>query len=131
MYLLPWRARRLMGQLAADCALLEELRVMDYSLLLGVHFRNSGWTSSPPVTDRVRASSPNSPLKTHPQAPCAPGGCLGAPLDLLFPLKPHLQAPCAPGGCLGAPLGLLFPLTAPAGTLRSCVTGRGCCTTPV
>ena len=45
-----------MGQLAADCALLEELRVMDYSLLLGVHFRNTGWTSSPPATDRARPS---------------------------------------------------------------------------
>ena len=43
-----------MAQLAADCALLEELRVMDYSLLLGVHCRTGGWTSSPPVTDRVR-----------------------------------------------------------------------------
>ncbi|CAL8463328.1 g2862 [Coccomyxa elongata] len=43
---------RLMDQLAADCALLEELRVMDYSLLLGVHYRSTGWMSSPPVTDK-------------------------------------------------------------------------------
>ncbi len=42
-----------MDQLAADCALLEELRVMDYSLLLGVHYRSTGWMSSPPVTDKV------------------------------------------------------------------------------
>ena len=47
--------RRLMTQLAADCALLEELRVMDYSLLLGIHSRSSGWTSSPHATDRVSA----------------------------------------------------------------------------
>ncbi|EIE18182.1 PIP5K-domain-containing protein [Coccomyxa subellipsoidea C-169] len=43
---------RLMDQLAADCALLEELRVMDYSLLLGVHYRSTGWASSPPATDK-------------------------------------------------------------------------------
>ena len=49
-------ARRLMTQLAADCSLLEELRVMDYSLLLGIHARSSGWTSSPHATDRVSAS---------------------------------------------------------------------------
>ena len=50
------RARRLMTQLAADCALLEELRVMDYSLLLGIHARSGGWTSSPHATDRASAS---------------------------------------------------------------------------
>ncbi len=42
-----------MTQLAADCALLEELRVMDYSLLLGIHSRSTGWLSSPHATDRV------------------------------------------------------------------------------
>ena len=48
-------ARRLFAQLAADCALLEELRVMDYSLLLGVHSRSAeGYTSTELVTDRVR-----------------------------------------------------------------------------
>ena len=44
---------RLMTQLAADCALLEELRVMDYSLLLGIHSRSTGWLSSPHATDKV------------------------------------------------------------------------------
>lgn len=54
-------ARRLFAQLAADCALLEELRVMDYSLLLGVHSRSAeGYTSTELVTDRVR----------FPLAPC-------------------------------------------------------------
>ncbi|DBA84719.1 hypothetical protein WJX77_004824 [Trebouxia sp. C0004] len=43
---------RLMKQLAADCALMEELRVMDYSLLLGVHYRSPGYASSPQVTDK-------------------------------------------------------------------------------
>lgn len=61
--------RRLMTQLAADCALLEELRVMDYSLLLGVHSRSTGWMSSPHATDRVRP-----PLLMHnsavPDPPC-------------------------------------------------------------
>ncbi|KAK9815279.1 hypothetical protein WJX72_000998 [[Myrmecia] bisecta] len=43
---------RLMWQLQQDCALLEDLKVMDYSLLLGVHHRSGGYTSSPPATDR-------------------------------------------------------------------------------
>ncbi|KAA6423973.1 MAG: phosphatidylinositol-4-phosphate 5-kinase, partial [Trebouxia sp. A1-2] len=47
---------RLMKQLAADCALMEELRVMDYSLLLGVHYRSPGYASSPQVTDKAVAS---------------------------------------------------------------------------
>ena len=43
-----------MAQLAADCTLLEELRVMDYSLLLGVHIRSAGgYASSPLPTDKV------------------------------------------------------------------------------
>ena len=46
-------ACRLTKQLAHDCALLEELRVIDYSLLLGVHYRSPGYASSPQVTDRV------------------------------------------------------------------------------
>lgn len=51
--------RRLMAQLAADCALLEELRVMDYSLLLGVHSRSAeGYTSAELITDRVRRPGP-------------------------------------------------------------------------
>lgn len=45
-----------MTQLKADCALLEELRVMDYSLLLGIHSRSTGWLSSPHATDKVHAS---------------------------------------------------------------------------
>ncbi len=45
-----------MKQLAADCALMEELRVMDYSLLLGVHYRSPGYASSPQVTDKVNPS---------------------------------------------------------------------------
>ena len=42
-----------MKQMAADCKLMEELRVMDYSLLLGVHYRSPGYTSSPQVTDKA------------------------------------------------------------------------------
>ena len=30
---------------------------MDYSLLLGIHARSTGWMSSPHATDRVRAST--------------------------------------------------------------------------
>lgn len=33
---------QLMGQLGRDCALLESLHVMDYSLLLGIHFLSWG-----------------------------------------------------------------------------------------
>lgn len=43
---------RLQWQLAQDCKLLEQLKVMDYSLLLGVTMCNPGYGSSPP-TDRV------------------------------------------------------------------------------
>ena len=35
------------------CKLMEELRVMDYSLLLGVHYLSPGYTSSPQVTDKA------------------------------------------------------------------------------
>jgi len=38
---------RLKAQLAADCDLLARVNVMDYSLLLGVHFRNRGKGSRP------------------------------------------------------------------------------------
>ena len=34
-----WKAK-FMAQLETDCWLLEQLRVMDYSLLLGIHFRS-------------------------------------------------------------------------------------------
>lgn len=50
---------RLTEQLAADCQLLEALRVMDYSLLLGVHYRG-GPHATPVNTDRV--CSPAAPL---------------------------------------------------------------------
>ena len=44
---------RLAGQLKEDCRLLEELRVMDYSLLLGIHFRSPDYGSTPQATDKV------------------------------------------------------------------------------
>ena len=47
-----------MTQLKRDCELLEELRVMDYSLLLGIHYRNPGYASSPPATDKVKLALP-------------------------------------------------------------------------
>lgn len=48
-------ARRFERQLRADCALLEALRVMDYSLLLGIHSRSGGGLASTPQhTDAVR-----------------------------------------------------------------------------
>ena len=45
---------RLLDQMAADCSFLEDSRVMDYSLLLGVHYRSYGDTSASPInTDKV------------------------------------------------------------------------------
>ena len=44
---------RLTEQLEADCGLLESLRVMDYSLLLGIHYRGGGHHLTPLTTDRV------------------------------------------------------------------------------
>lgn len=48
---LTWGGR-LAWQLQKDCQLLEELRVMDYSLLLGLHFRSPDYGSTPHA-DRV------------------------------------------------------------------------------
>ena len=48
---------RLAGQLREDCRLLEELRVMDYSLLLGIHFRSPDYGSTPQATDKVSMPS--------------------------------------------------------------------------
>ena len=48
---------RLTEQLEADCALLESLRVMDYSLLLGIHYRSGGHHLTPLTTDRVSHGS--------------------------------------------------------------------------
>jgi Phosphatidylinositol-4-phosphate 5-Kinase len=51
----PPLRRRFERQLRADCALLEALRVMDYSLLLGIHSRSGGGLASTPQhTDAVR-----------------------------------------------------------------------------
>lgn len=48
------RGGRFTEQLEADCALLESLRVMDYSLLLGVHSRSGGFlAASMPLADKV------------------------------------------------------------------------------
>lgn len=44
---------RLIDQLRQDCSFLEGMHVMDYSLLLGVHYRSHGDTSASPInTDR-------------------------------------------------------------------------------
>lgn len=45
---------RLAGQLAADALFLEDIHVMDYSLLMGVHVKSFGETSASPLnTDKV------------------------------------------------------------------------------
>ena len=52
--------RRVMLQLSHDCGFLEDIRVMDYSLLLGVHCpRTAGDTSAASAnnTDKVRGLS--------------------------------------------------------------------------
>jgi len=48
-----WRDH-LLNQLEIDCRLLEELQVMDYSLLLGVHYRDND--SGPPQVERPLAN---------------------------------------------------------------------------
>ncbi len=79
---------RLMDQLAADCALLEELRVMDYSLLLGVHYRSTGWMSSPPVTDKV----PKHCTLAHlPFCTCCAMHCMSSLLTSLLGIPPKVQ----------------------------------------
>ena len=47
--------RSLLAQLAADCSFLEDIHVMDYSLLMGVHCKSFGETSASPLnTDKAR-----------------------------------------------------------------------------
>ncbi len=51
---------QLMGQLGRDCALLESLRVMDYSLLLGVHYLSWGadqWIAPQIKVGRIKPGS--------------------------------------------------------------------------
>ena len=57
---------QLMGQLGRDCALLESLRVMDYSLLLGVHYLSWGadeWIAPQIKVGRTKSGSGHA---THP-----------------------------------------------------------------
>ena len=58
---------RLAGQLREDCRLLEELRVMDYSLLLGIHFRSPDYGSTPQATDKVsiRSAQQSLPIQQY------------------------------------------------------------------
>ena len=49
---------RLMDQIQEDCALLEALRVMDYSMLLGVHYLSWGPEEWHPPKIKVRAGTP-------------------------------------------------------------------------
>lgn len=52
---MPHPLSRLLAQLAADCTFLEDIRVMDYSLLMGVHSRGRGETSASAFnTDKVQ-----------------------------------------------------------------------------
>lgn len=49
---------QLMEQLQRDCALLESLRVMDYSLLLGVHYLSWGPDEWAPPQIKVMTPPP-------------------------------------------------------------------------
>jgi Phosphatidylinositol-4-phosphate 5-Kinase len=81
-------ARRFERQLRADCALLEALRVMDYSLLLGIHSRSGGGLASTPQhTDAVCnccllwASHPGvRHIQERTHAPAAHSGSAAPPL---------------------------------------------------
>ena len=52
---------QLMEQLARDCALLESLNVMDYSLLLGVHYLSWGSEHWFPPEIKVTPPPPHPP----------------------------------------------------------------------
>lgn len=65
----------LLKQLSADCAFLEGAHVMDYSLLLGVHFRNKAEVASPEPgdaagreahTETAHADAAESDVELHP-----------------------------------------------------------------
>lgn len=80
---------KLMRQLAADCRLLEEMRVMDYSLLLGVHYRTpDGSFGRSPESPRGDGASTHQPIPEEDSEP-ADGDEAGsrpvAPLPLLPP----------------------------------------------
>ena len=61
---------QLMGQLGRDCALLESLRVMDYSLLLGVHYLSWGADEWIAPQIKVGRSKPGPAHATHAQQAC-------------------------------------------------------------
>lgn len=52
--------KQLMAQIEADAALLERMHVMDYSLLLGIHFvtPDDPWYPAPGAGSKVRPSNP-------------------------------------------------------------------------
>jgi len=61
---------QLMGQLGRDCALLESLRVMDYSLLLGVHYLSWGADEWIAPQIKVGTTKPGSAYAIHPDHAC-------------------------------------------------------------
>ena len=61
---------QLMGQLGRDCALLESLRVMDYSLLLGVHYLSWGADKWIAPQIKVGRTKPGSAYAMHPDHAC-------------------------------------------------------------
>ncbi|CAI5961401.1 unnamed protein product [Closterium sp. NIES-64] len=67
----PWRPL-LLQQIAADCAFLEQQHIMDYSLLLGVHFKATGPPPAPIVTITDAHLDGPSPVSVQPAA--APHG---------------------------------------------------------
>ncbi|CAI5506735.1 unnamed protein product [Closterium sp. Naga37s-1] len=64
----PWRPL-LLQQIAADCAFLEQQHIMDYSLLLGVHFKATGPPPAPIVTITDAHLDGPSPASLQPAAP--------------------------------------------------------------
>ena len=50
---------QLMRQIQADAALLERMHVMDYSLLLGIHYVEWGSSWYPPHSEVLRVSQPH------------------------------------------------------------------------
>ncbi|KAK9800236.1 hypothetical protein WJX73_003652 [Symbiochloris irregularis] len=78
---------RLQWQLAQDCRLLEQLRVMDYSLLLGVTLCNTGYGSAPATDKEDDADDDRDELSALGIAPYSSGSgaqTASTPVDNLF-----------------------------------------------
>ena len=92
-------AKRLRTQLAADAALLARLNVMDYSLLLGVHFRTR--PASGPGSARPAGGPPATAEEEEDEWGADFAGIANESLGM------NMTALAVPGRCLAAPKGVV------------------------